>query len=118
MNSAIVFILSQLLSQAPVLLAYLAGIVICAVLWRRAPRAALLAMLATVLMLVTLVGTSVLQSQMIMNRAPGTNYTPLAILGIAGALARAAAFMLLLIAVFTGRPRRETMGFEVGMHAA
>src|SRR5690606_8235466 len=47
---------SQVLGQPPVLLVYLVGIILCATWWRRAPRAAMRALIGTgIMMLTTLV---------------------------------------------------------------
>jgi hypothetical protein len=115
--------LSQLLTQSPLLLVYLIGIVVCAVWWRRAPMAAMLALAGFALLLLTSVGFAFIQQQLIqsMNRGGGgggaVNYAQSMLwIGIASSILRAAATALLLIAVFIGRPKVAEVtggGFEV-----
>ena len=110
-------VFSQLLGQSPTLLVYIIGIVLCAVWWRRAPRAAMLAMIGCGLLLFTSIAVSFVQVYYINQR----NSMPAASIGavlttvaIVGSVLRGAGFVLLLCAVFVGRPRvTEMSGFEV-----
>jgi len=113
--------LNQLLTQAPVLLVYFIGLILCAVWWRRAPTAAMLALAGCGLLLLTTIGFAWLQNQMIQSRmSSGTTAAAYAQslmwVSVGGAIFRAAGFGLLLAAVFAGRPpmaRDVRGGFEV-----
>jgi hypothetical protein len=117
MQSTLAFTLSQLFGQLPVLLVYVGGIVLCGVWSRRAPRAAMLAMIGCGLMLLTTVATSMAQTYFIVNRggAPAASIGQIMFaIGIGGSLLRAGGLALLIAAVFAGRPRAaEQSGFEV-----
>ena len=110
-------ILSQLFGQLPTLLVYFAGIVLCAVWSRRAPRAAMLAMVGCGVLLLTGIGVSFATTYYITNRG-GAGAAALgqmmAVVAIIGSVLRAGGFALVLAAVFAGRPRvAEVSGFEV-----
>jgi uncharacterized membrane protein len=114
-NWMVVF--SQLAGQSPTLLVYLVGIVLCAVWWRRAPRAAMLAMVGCGLLLFTSVAISFVQVYYINNRGSMPVSSLSAIMttvALVGSVLRGAGFVLLLCAVFAGRPRVfQESGFEV-----
>ena len=59
--------LQQMLGQSPLLLVYLLGIVLCALWWRRAPQAAMLALAACGILLLSSIGFAFIQQQMIQN---------------------------------------------------
>jgi hypothetical protein len=110
-------VLSQFLGQAPTLLIYLAGIVLCAVWWRRAPRAAMLALIGTGILLATSVAVTLATVYYINNRA-ATPVSSLSMImtfiGIGGSVLRAVGFGLVLFAVFAQRPPvAQHSGFEV-----
>jgi hypothetical protein len=110
-------VLSQLFGQMPTLLVYLGGIVLCAVWSRRAPRAAMLAMIGCGLLLLTTIGQAFATAYYINNRGG----TPVATLGqimaavaLVASVLRAAGFAMVLGAVFVGRPQvAQQSGFEV-----
>jgi hypothetical protein len=109
-------IFGQLLSLAPVLIVLIGGMVVVGVWWRRAPRAAMLAMAGLgVMLLVSAVGP-VVQWYLVMNRPAGGPVAgfarTMAILGIVLSLVRALGLGLLIAAVFAERPR-VLGGFDV-----
>src|SRR5215207_10536604 len=99
-------ILSQLAGQAPVLLVYVVGLILCALWSRRAPSAAMYAMIGCGLLLMTSVGVTVLQMYYINNRGaqPTLGYV-MFVIGVTGSILRAVGIGLLLAGVFAGRPR-------------
>jgi len=114
-------LLSQLLTQTPLLLVYFLGVILCAVWWRRAPTAAMLALAGCALLLLTTIGFAWVQNQMIQSRmSSGTTAQAYAQslmwVSIGSSIFRAAGMGLLLAAVFAGRPRLAAEvrgGFEV-----
>ena len=114
-NWTVVF--AQLAGQSPVLLVYLIGMVLCAVWWRRAPRAALYAMVGCGILLLTNIAISFMQVYYINAR----NTMPAATIGqimtavaIGGSIIRAFGFGLVLAGVFAERPSVVAdSGFEV-----
>jgi hypothetical protein len=111
-------LLAQLVTMLPMLLAYVAGLVVCALMWRRAPVAAGLAMAGTALMLAASVVGTVLQSYLIQTRATGATAaqlsTVLTVIGIGRMIVHAGGFVLVLVAVFAQRQGMRS-GFEVQM---
>jgi hypothetical protein len=108
MESTLVFFLSQLLSQGPMLLAYLVGAILALVFWRRCPSPARLTLIATLLLLVVSLVQSFLVSFFVQARVDqGWSYEQvgliMAVLGLVASLIRVTAFALLLTAVFMGR---------------
>ena len=112
-------LLSQLFGQLPTLLVYLGGIVLCAVWSRRAPRAAMLAMIGCGILLLTSIAVAFVTNYYIMNRggggAPAATLGQIMVaVGIVGSVLRAAGFAMVLGAVFVGRPQvAQQSGFEV-----
>ena len=53
MEYSFIFLLDQLLGQAPLLLAYVVGVILALVFWRRCPRPSMLTFLAMMLLLIT-----------------------------------------------------------------
>ena len=112
-------IFSQLAGQAPTLLVYLVGLVLAGVWWRRAPKAALFAMMGCGILLLTTVGTTFGYAYVVNTRGAGpTPATTISqimfVIAIVGSVLRAAGIALLLAGVFAGRPRlAEMSGFEV-----
>ena len=115
-------ILSQLFGQLPTLLVYFAGIVLCAIWSRRAPRAAMLAMVGCGVLLLTSIATSFATAYYINNRGgtpAATMGQIMAVVALAGSVLRAAGFALVLAAVFVGRPQvAQQSGFEVRSYQA
>ena len=115
------FFLQQMLGQSPLLLVYLLGIVLCAVWWRRAPQAAILALAGCAILLLSSIGFAFIQQQLIQNfnrgGATAQSYGQAMMwIGIGNSIIRAFAIGLLLFAVFAGRPRpayEVRGGFEV-----
>ena len=110
-------LVSQMAGQAPVLLVYLFGIILCAARWRRAPRAAMLALIGTGMMLLTTLVTGFLVAYVIANQSSlglpvGRMGQLLAYVSIGGSILRAAGFALVLAAVFTQR-EYSGHGFDV-----
>ena len=100
------------------LLVYLGGIVMCALWWRRAPQAAMLAMAGLGLLLLTTVGFSFLQMYLIQNRPAGQSAQSLGQtmmwLGLGMSVLRAIGTGLLVAGVFVGRPQVVARsGFDV-----
>jgi len=119
MQTTVMIVLSQLVSLAPILLVYVVGIILTAMWWRRAPGAAMLAMIGLGILLLGNVGGTFIQAYVISNRAAAGAATmgqQMAILGIVLSIVRAAGTALLIAAVFKGRPRAEEgRAFEVQM---
>jgi len=113
MQQAPTFILQSLmglLGMSPTLLVYLVAMIVAFVYWNRHPRPCLLVLLAVGLMLFTTVGFMVLQMYVInsrvMNQWRGmTLGSVLTVIGLVRSIIQAGAFGLLLMAVFTDRPR-------------
>jgi hypothetical protein len=108
MTYALLFFLSQLPVQAPTLLAYVVGMVLALVFWRRCPRPAKFTFLAMMLLLITALVHSLLLSFFMQGREDlGWSHETLGLIllitGLIASLIRAAAFGLILAAVFMGR---------------
>src|SRR5687768_4164505 len=65
------FIFSQLGAQAPTLLVYLVGLILAGIWWRRAPAAAMYAMIGCGILLLTSVATTVGHAYIITTRGAG-----------------------------------------------
>ena len=118
-QSTMMMVFSQLLGQSPVLLVYVGGIVVCALMSRRAPRGAMLALIGLALLLLVTVGHLFLNMYLI-NLRTGTGATAnslaqtLLVVSIGSAIIRAAGTALILAGVFAGRPPAVPVsGFEV-----
>lgn len=105
--SPLVTILQHLAIQAPFFLVYLIGIVVAVVQVRRHRKAATLALVALVVMLLTGLAAGTVQGYLIADLSGGRSVTAtstlLAVTGWVTALVRAAALGLLIAAVFVGR---------------
>src|SRR5215212_1353951 len=93
--------LGQLLTQTPVLLVYLVGLILAAVWWRRAPAAAMLALAGCGILLLTTIGVTWLQNQIMQSRmssgTPATTYAQQMLwIGVASSIIRAFATGLLV----------------------
>ena len=111
MDNIFIPFLAQLLGQAPVLLVYLAGMVLALVFWRRCPRPAMLTLIGMALFLVTTLVQSFLFIYLVRARDDfGWSHEMLGWIvsasGLIGSVIRAAAFGLMLTAVFIGRKER------------
>jgi hypothetical protein len=106
LSSFVQSFLTQLAGGLPLLVVYLAGLVLTVILWDRQPRASLLVMLGLVLMLATsLLGTCLfswlVHGDMEHERRGGL----LTLVGFGRTLLHACGLCLVLAAVFVGRSR-------------
>jgi hypothetical protein len=108
MNPNWMILVSQLAGAAPLLFVYLTGIILAFVWWRRAPRAAVLALAGLGVLLIATV-LSPLTAVYAMNARGSTPAASVgqtvAVMGVAFALIRAVGTGLLVAAVFAGRSR-------------
>lgn len=107
-NAALVFVLSQLGYQAPILLVYLAAFVLALAYLGRTRGPAILTLSGiAVLVLSTLAATAIqaylIHARGLGGRDPAGISRLMQIVGIAGSLIRAAGTSLLIAAIFTGR---------------
>jgi len=107
---------SLLLGQSPILLTYVGGIIVCALMWRRSPLGALFAILGIGLMLLATL-TGIGSSMWMMQNRSGT---PAASIGmvmsvvmIFTTILRAGGLALMIAGVFSGRQIPEASGFDV-----
>jgi hypothetical protein len=108
-------LVSMLVGQSPLLLAYVAGLVVCAMRWNRYPRPAQLAFLGTLFLLIAAVGTPAVNVWIVTQFQPGGAVQLgelYSILGLVSAIVRATGYAFLLGAVFFGRATIP-MGFPV-----
>ena len=113
MNNVFFPSLMQLVGQSPVLLAYLVGLILALVFWRRCPGPCLLTLIATGLLLVVAVAQTFLTQYLFQMRAEmGWEDVKVgwmvSAVGLTSNLLRAVAVSLLLTAVILGR--RITQG--------
>ena len=117
MQSTWMMILTQLLGQGPLLLVYLGGLVVCAVMWRRTPTGAMLAIAGLGIMLIATFAQTAITTYVITNRgaAPATSIAQTMMwIGPGMSLIRGFGLALLIAGVFANRPRvAEGSGFEV-----
>ena len=109
------FLVSQLVGQAPMLIVYLGGIILCAVLWQRASFAAMLAVIGLALMLFTTLGSAIVTNYIIQNRASSTGASMGTLLSISAfvfSVVRAVGLALVIAGVLVQR-RPEDRGFDV-----
>jgi hypothetical protein len=106
-NNIVAVSLSQLLTQAPVLVAYVTGLFLALTFWNRCPPASMLTFLAMGILLLTTVALPLVQNYFMMT--PDLGWTvaqhsiATAAIAIVGSFIRALAFALLLGAVFIDR---------------
>ena len=115
MNMSMTYLFSQLLGQAPMLLVYIGGMVVCGIYWRRASLAAVLAVIGLALMLFTTLAGAVVTNYIIQNRS-GTGAsisTMLQVSGLAFSFVRAVGLALVVAGVFVHRREGEDRGFNV-----
>src|SRR5262249_5252904 len=115
MENTFLFFLTQLVGQAPMLLAYVVGGILALVFWRRCPLPAKLTLLGLMLLLITALVQSFLisyfiQAQVNLDWSHQTVGLLMSVTGLVGSLIRAAAFSLILIAVFIGRKTAQVSG--------
>jgi len=108
MSDIITSFLIQLLGQSPMLLAYLIGMVIALVFWRRCPSTAVLVLLGSgLLLLISVEGTFafqyIIQSRHDWGWRDEKMVTVLTTLGLVNSVIGALGFALLLAAAFVGR---------------
>jgi len=116
MQSSLPIFLSQLIGLAPHLIVYIGGIVLVAVWWRRAPSAAMLAVIGLGIMLLSSVVGAMATSYLINNRtgATGSFAQTMSLVSFAFSVLRAIGVGFLVAAVFAGRARiGEGRAFEV-----
>ena len=116
-TSMLMYFANQMLAQAPILLVYLFGIILCAMRWQRAPKAAMLALIGTGVMLLTTLVFGFMNAYLITNQInSGTPISgvgqSLAFLSMGASILRAAGFALVLAAVFAQRGN-SGHGFDV-----
>jgi hypothetical protein len=96
--------LMVLVQQSPTLLAYLVGMILPVVFWRRCPTASVLTLAAFGILLFTSVIQAFLPAYFGHQGLPPQQFlTILSISGIVGGVLRAVATGLILIAIFAGR---------------
>ena len=109
-------ILGQLIPLLPHLLVCIGGIILAAMWWRRAPRAATLMIFGLAILLLCSLASAGMTIYMINNRnnpTLGSIAQTHAFIHIALHLLRAFGLGLLVAAAFAGRPRPVGGGFEV-----
>lgn len=114
MSSITSFLIQQLAYSAPVLIVYLAGIVLGLIFIKKYPTPALLTLVAGVILLVTTVGVSLAQAYLSRSRLEygwsAVQYGRMwSLVSIAGTIVRAAGLGLWLAAVFVGRKSKTTI---------
>jgi hypothetical protein len=124
MGGILISFLGHLAGLTPVLLAYFIGMMLALVFWRRCPRCSLLVLLATVLLLATTLVQPFLVFYLTQGSGDfGWNVEKLGLMlgaiGISANGIRAAAFGLILAAVFIGRKgeqpsRADTTALSTG----
>ena len=115
-NSALTPFWGMLITQFPILLIYLIGILIAVVRLPRHPRPAAFVLIGCTLLLASTVLGTVAQMWVFQNRSASAASTGQILLVINGVLAfvRAGAFALLIAAAFIGRRELEPSAFPVG----
>lgn len=96
-----------LLGNSPTIIASFAGIIVAAVCWQRAPRAAMLLTIASVVNLLLAIVTVWLYGVYLPQLPTETRYSSMQMIGVWSAAAGAlhgVAYALMIWAVFTGRP--------------
>jgi hypothetical protein len=107
-----------LIGDGPALLVYIGGIVACAMLWRRAPFAAMLAMIGLSLMLFALLAGALFSNYMVTNRAAMSSMgSMMSAAFFVFSIVRAVGVGLILAGVFAQR-RVDDRGFSVDTYPA
>jgi hypothetical protein len=120
MNTTMNQTFSQLITLTPYLLVYVGGMIVCAILWRKAPTAAMLAMGGLGLMLFGTLATRFLSMYLVQTRLRSSSMTSaqignvMTVLSLAGGLVHGGGLAAIIAAVFIGRESAPTAsGFEV-----
>jgi len=108
MNEIITASLAQLLVQSPVWVAYLAGIILAFVFWKRCPTSSLLLLIAIIVMFLTTVAHTIsiqyiLHKRLEMDWSAESMSARFYVMGIIGNFIHAAAIGLLITAIFINR---------------
>jgi hypothetical protein len=114
MSSITSFLIQQLAYSAPVLIVYLAGIVLGVIFIKKYPTPAMLTLVASVILLVTTVGVFLAQAYITRSRLEygwsTDRYSQMmSLVSIAGTIVRAVGLGLWLAAVFVGRKSKTTI---------
>lgn len=115
-STALMMFLSQTVMAAPLLLVYVVGMVLAARWWRRAPRAAMLALSGLSLLLLATLGGSAVQALLVAGAPAGALASmamKMQVYYFAFTVLRAIGTGLIVAAVFAGRPREASGGFDV-----
>lgn len=106
MSNAMPQVMSAFLNQAPLIVAYLAALVFCAMRWTRYPRPAQLAFLGTVFLLIPAIGQPIL-TQVIITQFRSNSAVQLgqmlSMVGFVASVIRATGFGFLVGAAFIHR---------------
>ena len=113
MDGFITSTLAQLAGQLPLMLVCLAGLVMSLIFFKRLRRPSVFTFSGFALLLLTTIITTLVQNYLIFSRdemglGVGELNQILLVLAIVGNIFRAVALALILIAVFTGRPKSAT----------
>lgn len=97
------YLMSQLGSQAPAFLVYLIAFVLALVYMRRATMPSILTLVGVGILVVTTIGVAVVQAWLINNRDGASLSSLMGILVVASSCIRAIGLGLLVSAIFVGR---------------
>ena len=117
MDKLLPHLMSNLIAQSPVLLVYLAGMILALVFWRRCPGPCALTLIAMGLLLLTSIGQTFVSlylqdARSDLDLKEETWRWMLSMNALVGSGLRALAFVLLLAAVFVDRkPRVDYRGY-------
>ena len=111
MNTTLNQTFAQLITLTPYLLVYIGGMIVCAILWRKAPTASMLAMGGLGLMLLGSLSTRFLSMYLIQTRmrnSPNSMSSSqfgsvMMVLNLAGGLVHGGGLAAIIAAVFVGR---------------
>src|SRR5262245_24611551 len=109
----------QILYQLPMLLVYIAGIVLAIAFWGRQPRASMFALIGTAILLAVSILAPIVSNLSFQywfrSSRPSSQYsTAMGVLAVIWVLVRASGYGLLFAAVYVGRRRNEmASGFPV-----
>ena len=118
MNSSMSPYLSMFLASAPLLIAYLVALTMALVYWSQHPLPSALVLAASIILLVTTIVQPIVQQQLFSMRTSNGWSTQqyaqwISLIGMGFSLFRAAAFGLMVWAVFAGRSEAMTpTGFQ------
>jgi hypothetical protein len=114
MNNTVMPYLSMIIGTAPMILVYIAGIIVALIYWGRAPKACGLVLSAMLIFFFSSIAQPVLQTRMILQRgSPSSLGQTLMVMAMFFNVIRAAAMALLIWAAFADRPElAPPTGFE------